>query len=403
MQPSFSAALRFWLLLGWISFGGPSGQIAIMYRELVEKKQWISSERFMHALNYCMLLPGPEALQLAIYIGWLWQQTWGGLVAGLLFILPSIFLMWGLSYIYIEYGTLPWIAALFYGLKPAVVAMVFLALCRIGQKALHHYEHYGIAALSFTALIFFKIPFPLIIVGALIIGYFFLPGAQAPSPHTQAPVKFRFSTLVIGCALWGLPVLLLGYIAGWGHVILQEALFFSKAALITFGGAYAVLSYVAEYAVNHLWISADQMIDGLGLAETTPGPLIIVLQFVGFLAAWRWPEPFEPFLAATLGAFITSWTTFVPSFLFIFLGAPYIEKLRDNAPLNAALSAVTAAIVGVILNLALWFGLHVFMTPAGVDLNALLIGLLAYIALARLHWHIVLVIVLSALLGWLLK
>ena len=413
--PSFHEAFRFWLKLGFISFGGPAGQIAIMQTELVDKRRWISQERFLHALNFCMLLPGPEAQQLAIYIGWLLHRTWGGIVAGTLFVIPSAVILWALSVVYVAYGTVPWIAAIFYGLKPAVLAIVIAAIVRLGRKALQTPLMGAVAAAAFALIFFVDVPFPAIIFGALLVGIFgrrlFKPvahGAAAqPEDRWDAAAPGRPSwrrALVIassGLVLWWLPILLLGAWQGWSGTLFQEGLFFSKAAMVTFGGAYAVLPYVAQQAVEHYgWLQAGQMIDGLGLAETTPGPLIMVLQFVGFLGGWHQPGGLPPLAAATLGAFITTWATFVPCFLWIFIGAPHIEQLRGNRRLNAALSAVTAAVVGVVLNLAVWFGLHVFF-PAGrpPDWFAAVVSGLALLALLRWKWDVLHVIAASALMG----
>ncbi len=388
--PAFREAFRFWLKLGFISFGGPAGQIAIMQNELVEKRRWISQSRFLHALNFCMLLPGPEATQLAVYIGWLWHRTAGGIVAGALFVLPSIFILWGLSVIYAVYGHVPWIASIFYGLKPAVMAIVAVAVIRIGRKALKNFVMWGTAALAFVAIYFFHVPFPVIILSALLIGFLggkywkekFGPrveateaGASAPgreaesSEHTRPSWRRSIRVAAVCLVLWWLPILLAGAWQGWNSTLFHEGVFFSKAAVVTFGGAYAVLPYVAQQALDtYGWLQTGQMMDGLGLAETTPGPLIMVLQFVGFMGGWNQPGALPPLLAATLGACMTTWATFVPCFLWIFLGGPYLEQLRGNENLTAALSTVTAAVVGVILNLAIWFGLHATLPKgAGVD------------------------------------
>jgi chromate transporter len=347
--PSFAVALRFWLKLGFVSFGGPSGQIAMMHTEVVEKKKWLSETHFLHALNFCMLLPGPEAQQLAIYIGWLLHKTRGGIVAGALFVVPSIFILWTLSYIYVAFGHVSSIAAIFYGLKPAVLAIVAAAVIRIGSKALRNAVMWTIALAAFVAIYFFRVPFPLIVIGAGIVGLiggkllprFFLgsldDGARSTSsaqdiltPPTKRSSLVRvFKTSATWVLIWSLPLALAGIFLGTQHTVFREGVFFSKAAVVTFGGAYAVLPYVSQQAVEHYqWLRADQMLDGLGLAETTPGPLIMVLQFVGFLGGWNHPGNLPPLLAATLGALITTWTTFVPCFLWVFLGAPYIEKLR---------------------------------------------------------------------------
>ena len=419
--PSFAVALRFWLKLGFVSFGGPSGQIAMMHTEVVEKKKWLSETHFLHALNFCMLLPGPEAQQLAIYIGWLLHKTRGGIVAGALFVIPSIFILWALSYIYVAFGHVSSIAAIFYGLKPAVLAIVAAAVIRIGSKALRNAVRWAIALAAFVAIYFFRVPFPLIIIGAGIVGLiggkllprFFLgsldDGARSTSsgrdilaPPTKRSSLVRvFKTSATWILIWSLPLALAGIFLGTQHTVFREGIFFSKAAVVTFGGAYAVLPYVSQQAVEHYqWLRADQMLDGLGLAETTPGPLIMVLQFVGFLGGWNHPGNLPPVLAATLGALITTWTTFVPCFLWVFLGAPYIEKLRGAKQLTAALSTVTAAVVGVILNLAVWFGMHVIFPPGrNVDWFALVVCAIAFVGILRWGWNIVPVILGSGLLG----
>jgi len=420
--PSFGEAFRFWLKLGFISFGGPSGQIAMMHAELVEKKRWIDNARFLHALNFCMLLPGPEAQQLAIYIGWLLHKTRGGIVAGALFVIPSIFILWALSYVYVAFGNIPWIAAIFYGLKPAVLAIVAAAVIRIGSKALKNAVMWSLALAAFVAIYFFRVPFPLIIISAGILGlignkilpqYFRGEVAQPldvdlinkvgdrAKPTWLHALKISATWIVI----WALPLALTGIFLGTEHTIFREGIFFSKAAVITFGGAYAVLPYVSQQAVEHYhWLAAPQMLDGLGLAETTPGPLIMVLQFVGFLGAWNHPGQLPPLLSATLGALITTWTTFVPCFLWVFLGAPYIEKLREVKLLTAALSTVTAAVVGVILNLAVWFGLHViFPGNEKVDWFALVVCAAAFVAMLRYKIDIIPVVLASGLLGLIWK
>ena len=412
-HPTFREAFRFWLKLGFISFGGPTGQIAIMHAELVEKKKWISEARFLHALNYCMLLPGPEAQQLATYVGWLLHKTWGGIVAGALFIIPSIFILWALSYIYVAFGTIPWIAAIFYGLKPAVLAIVAAAVLRIGSRALKNEVMWTLSAAAFVAIFFFHVPFPLIILSAAAIGFFggkwwrdkflvirghgkvkadsVLDDASAVPDHAKPSWSRALRVGIVWVILWSAPVLLLTFWLGSNHTVVQEGIFFSKAALVTFGGAYAVLPYVAQQAVQtHRWLSAGQMLDGLGLAETTPGPLIMVTQFVGFLGGWNHPGQLPPLAAATLGALVTTWTTFTPCFLWIFLGGPYIEKLRGNEALTTTLSAVTAAVVGVVLNLAVWFGLHVILPGNGmVDWFAIVVGTITFIGMVRWKWDIV--------------
>jgi chromate transporter len=416
--PSFGEAFRFWLKLGFISFGGPTGQIAMMHTELVEKKRWIDNARFLHALNFCMLLPGPEAQQLAIYIGWLLHKTRGGVIAGALFVIPSIFILWALSYVYVAFGNIPWVAAIFYGLKPAVLAIVAAAVIRIGSKALKNAAMWSLALAAFVAIYFFHVPFPLIIISAGILGlignkilpkYFRSESAHPSDVDLAGKVADRakptwlhaLKVSATWIVIWALPLALTGIFLGTDHTIFREGIFFSKAAVVTFGGAYAVLPYVSQQAVEHYhWLAAPQMLDGLGLAETTPGPLIMVLQFVGFLGAWNHPGNLPPLVSATLGALVTTWTTFVPCFLWVFLGAPYIEKLRDVKLLTAALSTVTAAVVGVILNLAVWFGLHVIFSASGtVDWFALVLCAAAFVAMLRYKIDIIPIVLASGLLG----
>jgi chromate transporter len=426
---SFWEAFRFWVKLGFISFGGPTGQIAIMHTELVEKKRWISESRFLHALNYCMLLPGPEAQQLAIYVGWLMHRAIGGIVAGAFFVIPSIFVLWSLSYIYVTYGKVLWISSMFYGLKGAVIAIVAAAVLRIGRKALSNHVMWFIAAVAFIAIFFLNVPFPLIVLGAGLIGLtggkifpgkFVLAGGRTTSvsnvqividddgvspEHTMPSLVRAVKTTAVCIILWWLPVLLLGFSLGWDHTLFKEALFFSFAAVITFGGAYAVLPYVAQQAVERFgWLSTNQMMDGLGLAETTPGPLIMVVQFVGFLGAWNHSGNLPPLFSATIGALITTWVTFIPCFLWIFLGAPHIEKLRGNVHLTSSLSAITAAIVGVVLNLAVWFSIHTLLPrDRGIDWFLLALSVAAFILMTRWKWDVVRVVLISALAGGLFK
>ncbi|HEX9652795.1 MAG TPA: chromate efflux transporter [bacterium] len=424
-SPSFSEALHFWMKLGFISFGGPTGQIAIMHSELVEKKKWISESRFLHALNYCMLLPGPEAQQLATYVGWLLHKTAGGIVAGALFVLPSVFILWMLSFAYVVHGKLDWVAAIFYGLKPAVVAIVACAVIRIGKKALKNEIMWILALSAFVAIFFFKMPFPLIMLTAGALGFTggkiwpqkFLATANhgtknSSSPsvvrdedesplHTRPTLRRAMRVCVIALILWWLPVFALGWWQGWDSTFFKQGIFFSKAAMVTFGGAYAVLPYVAQRAVmDYQWLSAPQMLDGLGLAETTPGPLIMVLQFVGFVGGWNHPGNLSPLLAAALGALITTWATFLPCFMWIFVGAPHIEALRGNRNLTAALSSITAAVVGVVLNLAIWFGLHILFPRTGaLDWFAAVVGVIAFVGMMKWNWNIVVVILGAGLLG----
>jgi chromate transporter len=420
---SLGEAFRVWLRVAALSFGGPAGQIAVMHRILVEEKRWISEARFLHALNYCMLLPGPEAQQLATYVGWLMHRTLGGIMAGGLFILPGIVAIMGLSWIYALYGKIGIVAALFFGLKAAVLAIVLEAVVRIGKRALKNRILIGIAAAAFVAIFFFDAPFPLIILAAGLIGFF---GGRAGLPQFQAgnhgndaqdndnllgehrpahatPNMGRsVRVAAIWLTLWLVPVLALVLILGRDDVFSQIAIFFSKMAMVTFGGAYAVLAYVAQQAVEtYGWLQPGEMLDGLGMAETTPGPLIMVLQFVGFMAAFRDAGALPPLLAGTLGGLLATWVTFAPCFLWIFLGAPYIEVLRGNRALSGALSAITAAVVGVILNLAIWFGIHTIFgnvqavewgpfsldAPVWESVNgwALLLSGAAILAMFRLH------------------
>ncbi len=381
---TWSEAFRVWLRVAALSFGGPAGQIAVMHRILVEEKRWISESRFLHALNYCMLLPGPEAQQLATYVGWLMHRTLGGLMAGGLFILPGIIAIMALSYIYAAYGQVGIVAALFFGLKAAVLAIVVEAVVRVGKRALKNNVMLALAGAAFFGIFFLDVPFPIIVFGAALIGFvggwmrleaFQVGGGHGASgkgealvdsllgddvpDHVKPTAGRALRVAVIWLVLWLVPVFTLLWLFGGQNVFSQIAVFFSKMALVTFGGAYAVLAYVAQQAVeNYRWLSAGEMLDGLGMAETTPGPLIMVLQFVGFMAAFRDPGTLSPMLAGTLGGLLATWVTFAPCFLWIFLGAPFIEKLRGNKALSAALSAITAAVVGVILNLALWFAIH---------------------------------------------
>jgi chromate transporter len=378
----FGEAFRVWLRVAALSFGGPAGQIAVMHRILVDEKHWVSEGRFLHALNYCMLLPGPEAQQLATYIGWLMHRTAGGIMAGGLFVLPGIIAIMGLSYIYAAYGHVWYIEALFFGLKAAVLAIVLQALVRVGRRALRNRVMLAFAAIAFVAIFFFAVPFPIIIVAAGVIGFV---GARSGRPefagvehggtgksagvasalgedvpeHARPDIGRALRAGLLWLSLWLVPVAALLIALGPANTFSQIALFFSKMAMVTFGGAYAVLAYVAQQAVEHYhWLKPQEMLDGLGMAETTPGPLIMVLQFVGFMAAYRDPGTLPPMLAAILGGLLATWVTFTPCFLWIFVGAPYIETLRGNKGLAGALTAITAAVVGVILNLSIWFALH---------------------------------------------
>lgn len=384
--PTFAEATRVWAKVGLLSFGGPAGQIALMHKELVEERRWIGEQRFLHALNYCMLLPGPEAQQLAVYIGWLMHRTVGGLVAGILFVLPGALVMLGLSILYVLYRHVPLIDAVFFGVKAAVLAVVVEAVLRIGRRALKNRVMIGIAIAAFIGIYVFRVPFPLIILAAGIVGWTgsrFAPGLfsggghggkSAPDfkgvidrmfergelAHADPSLARAARVVAVWLPLWLGPVLLLYLLTGSASVWTQIGAFFSTMAVVTFGGAYAVLAYVAQAAVDTFgWLAPGEMVDGLGLAETTPGPLIMVLQFVGFLAAYRAPGALDPLLAGCLGALLTTWVTFAPCFFWIFLGAPYVEALRGNKAISSALSAITAAVVGVVMNLAVWFALHV--------------------------------------------
>jgi chromate transporter len=382
---SFPEAVRVWAKVAALSFGGPAGQIAVMHRILVEQKKWIGEARFLHALNYCMLLPGPEAQQLAIYIGWLLHRTKGGLVAGTLFVLPGFVCIMVLSWIYAAYGNVGIVQALFFGLKAAVLAVVLEAVVRIGRRSLKNNVMRAIAAAAFVAIFFYSVPFPIIILGAGVIGFvgshlgrheFSVGGghgsadkglADADSAlgeelpaHARPTAAWSLKIGGIFLVLWLAPVAFLLLTQGSGNVFSQIAVFFSKMAVVTFGGAYAVLAYVAQEAVEtYHWLKPGEMLDGLGMAETTPGPLIMVLQFVGFMGAFRDPNGLPPLLAGTLGGILATWVTFTPCFLWIFVGAPFVEVLRGNKALSAALATITAAVVGVVLNLAVWFALHV--------------------------------------------
>ncbi len=431
---SFWQAFLFWLKLGFISFGGPAGQIAIMHQELVERRRWISERRFLHALNYCMVLPGPEAQQLATYIGWLMHRTWGGIVAGGLFVLPSLFILIGLSWVYIAFGDVPLVAGLFYGIKPAVTAIVFQAAHRIGSRALKNNVLWAIAAASFVAIFALNVPFPAIVAAAAAIGYF--GGRIAPEKFkaggghgeadksfgralidddTPTPEHALFSWVklskvaLMGFLLWLVPMGLLTASYGWDHTLTQMGWFFTKAALLTFGGAYAVLPYVYQGAVDgYGWLTPTQMIDGLALGETTPGPLIMVVTFVGFVGGYV-KAVFGPdslFLAGAVAATLVTWFTFLPSFVFILMGGPFIETTHGDLKFTGPLTAITGAVVGVILNLALFFGYHV-LWPKGLDGSfewvSALIALGAAIALFRFKANVIHVIAGCAVVGLALK
>ncbi len=422
--PGFGEALRFWIKLGWISFGGPAGQIAIMHKELVERKRWLGEEHFLHALNFCMLLPGPEAQQLATYLGWRLHGAKGGIAAGALFVIPSMFILFALSWVYMAGGHLPWLAAIFYGLLPAVIAVVAEAVIRIGKKALKSPTLIALAGVSFVAIYSFQVSFVLIIIAAGLLGWFGnrLVPSQFPAgkghgaakhsgdgpalilPPVPRPTWGRGLAITVLClTLWWLPVFAIAAWLGWESTAAQQGVFFSKAALVTFGGAYAVLPYVAQQAVEtHGWLSHGQMMSGLALAETTPGPLIMVLQFVGFVGGWQHPGTLTPLAGATLGAAITTWTTFLPCFLFVFLGAPYIDKLGEQPRLSAALTAITAAVVGVILNLGVKFAIHATWPDPGraFDPFVAVVAIAAFIAMQRFKVGLMTVIGACAVLGW---
>ncbi len=433
---TFREAARFWVKLGFISFGGPTGQIAIMHEEIVERRKWVSNGRFLHALNYCMLLPGPEAQQLAIYIGWLLHKVRGGLVAGIAFVLPSFFLMFGLSWAYASHGDVAWVSAVFSGLAASVIGIVASAVIRIGKKALANPLMIAVAVAAFAAIFLGHVPFPLIVLGAGSFGL--IGGALRPEmfavgvghelqenaqvaisdegslpDHVRPSAARALRVLVIGLVLWLVPLVLLAMWRGGADTLTQEGWFFSKAALVTFGGAYAVLSYINVAAVSQFkWLLPGQMVVGLGLAESTPGPLIMVVEFVGFVAGYQHPGELSPLVAGTLGAVVATWATFAPCFVWIFLGAPFIEKLRGNRRLAAALETITAAIVGVVANLAVFFGAHTLFdrvdtvrilggpvpSPqwSSVDPFALAVATVSFIGLWRFKWKIVPVVVTAA-------
>ncbi len=424
-------------MLGFINFGGPTGQIAIMYDELVERRRWISNGRFLHALNYCMLLPGPEAQQLAIYVGWLLHKVRGGIVAGVAFVLPAFFLILGLSYVYVTYGEVTWVSGIFYGLSAAVIGVVAAAVIRIGSTALRNPVMYGVAAAAFLAIFVFHVPFPLIVIAAGLIGFFAgsrWPGTFAiarghadeegtaisdegsAGAHTEVSFRRSATVLVVGLAVWFVPLLVVASWAGRGNVLTQEAWFFSKAAVVTFGGAYAVLAYINQAAVTQYgWLLPSQMVAGLGLAESTPGPLIMVTEFVGFVGAYQNPGGLDPVVAGILGAIVVTWATFAPCFLWIFLGAPFIEHLRSNERLTEALSTITAAIVGVVLNLAMWFAIHTLFTQvrdvsvfggpvpvpvwSSVEWFAVSVAAISFVGLWRFRWNVIPVVLASAAAG----
>jgi chromate transporter len=430
MKPTFGEAAKFWFLLGWINFGGPAGQIALMHEELVEKRRWIDSSRFFHALNYCMLLPGPEATQLATYVGWLLHGWRGGVVAGVFFILPGAALILALSFAYCTWGEVSGIRGLFYGLGPAVIAVVAAAVIRIGRNNLGNPALALLAAAAFVAIFFFQAPFPAVVLGAALVGLagfrvrpdWFRPTGRAADdavdPSRPTPSAARtLGVVLVHVVLWAAPIVALGLTRGWRDPFVTLSLFFSAAAMVTFGGAYAVLSYVAQAAVvTYGWLKPHDMTVGMGLAESTPGPLILVLQFVGYLAGWNHPPAgWSPLGSALLAAFLVLWTTFVPCFLWILAGAPYVERLRGRPAPAAALTAVTAAVVGVILNLALWLALRVLFRevqvrrlgpitlnlPSGstLDLFALLLSVVGFVALLRFKVPLLAVVLASAAAG----
>jgi chromate transporter len=426
-KPSFKEAFKFWTKLGFISFGGPAGQVAIMHEYLVGKKKWISESKFLHALNYCMILPGPEAQQLAIYIGWLLHGVWGGLAAGILFVLPSMFILLGMSAIYVTYGSIPWIYAIFVGLKPAVIAIVILALIKIGKKSLSSSFHYIIALSAFVCIFFFNIPFPLIIIGAIVVAALlrkFAPKIFSENNKKQekkvsdeneyyinansiadnigfSPSRF-WKQVGIASLLWLIPIIAFYLFTTDFEFWKKLSLFFTKAALVTFGGAYAVLPYVAQVSVEKFhWLSSFQMIDGLALGETTPGPLIMVLAFVGFMAGYN--HFGGSLLMGSIGLITTTFYTFVPCFLFIFAGAPVIERTHENKKIKEILGIVTAAVVGVVLNLTIYLSKAVIF-PAGISLTrldyiSLIWVLVSFIAMYRYTINMIVWIGISAAFG----
>ena len=425
-QPSFNAAFMVWLKIGCINFGGPAGQIALMHRVVVDEKKWVDEARFLHALNFCMLLPGPEAQKLATYLGWLLHGVRGGLAAGILFIVPGALVMLGLSLLYALGRGVPLIDGALFGIKAAVLVIVIEALIRIGRRALKTSVLLSLAAAAFVGIFFLSLPFPLIVAGAALIGYVVSRQSAAQLGLTDkvekvpppAQGRWRHFTVasLLGLLAWWAPVALAALVLGPQHVLVSIGMFFSKLAVVSFGGAYALLAYMAQQAVEtYGWMTAPEMVDGLGLAETTPGPLILVTQFVGFLAAFRDAAPFSPVAAGVLGAAMTTWVTFVPSMLWIFAGAPFVERLRANRQLSGALAAITAAVVGVILNLSVWFALHVLFgkvtemhagplrwyafDPLALDRQAAVLAAVAAILAFRFHRSLIEVVVVMALLG----
>lgn len=413
----FGEAFRFWVKLGFVNFGGPAGQISIMHRELVERKRWVSESQFLRALNFCMILPGPEAQQLATYIGWRLHGTLGGVVAGVFFVLPSVFVLLLLSFLAVAYSEVEAITGLLYGIQPVVVAIVLEAVLRIGRRTLRHAALVLFAVASFVCVYFLSVPFPMVVGAAALAGFllqFRYPAVFQPGEHGQPaaedpqettaktfpPMRRNLKLLAVFLALWAAPVGALWMWRGGGDALVNLALFFTGAAFVTFGGAYAVLSYVANVAVNHYgWLDTGQMVQGLALAESTPGPLIMVTQYVGFLGAWKFSGPFDPLLYGTLGALTTTYVTFLPCFLFIFVLAPYIELLSENRRLQAALTGVTAAIVGVILNLGVYFGSHVLFPDGRLDFFALVLAVISFIVLQRFKTPMYVMVPLGALAG----
>ena len=422
----FPQAFRVWLKIGCIGFGGPAGQIALMHRILVDEKKWVDEARFLHALNFCMLLPGPEAQKLATYVGWLLHGTRGGLAAGILFVVPGALVMLGISLLYVLGKGIPVVDGALFGIKAAVLVIVVEALIRIGRRSLKSWLLVTLAGLAFVGIYFLDLPFPLIVAAAAVAGFFVsqsspaLLGLKAGGHGAAGPEPGRWrhfaAATAIGLALWWAPVALAAAMLGADHVFAEIGLFFSKLATVSFGGAYALLAYMAQEAVEtHRWMSAPEMVDGLGFAETLPGPLIKVTQFVGFLGAYRNPAPFSPVTAGVLGSALTTWVTFVPPMLLIFAGAPFVEQLRANQRLSGALAAITAAVVGVILNLTVWFVLHVLFPevsearagplrwlafdPATIDVKAGALALVAAALAFRFHRGLVELVAIMAALG----
>lgn len=398
--PSLRALIATWARIGALSFGGPAGQIALMHKTLVEEKRWLGEQQFLHALNFCMLLPGPEAQQLATYSGWLTHGVRGGLIAGLLFILPGAFLMMALAAGYVTAGQHPLVYGMLLGVQAVVIALVLEALLRVSRRALKQPWHWGIALAAFAALALARAPFPLVIVVAGVAGALLARGEGGQPEAGPVPRGRPWRTLGLGLALWFAPVALAALLVGPDHLLTRMGLFFSQMAVVTFGGAYAVLAYVGQAAVEgYGWLTPSQMLHGLGLAETTPGPLILVLQFVGFVGAHANPAPFSPLIAGILGALMALWTTFAPCFLWIFLGAPHIERLRSHVRLAGALAGITAAVVGVIASLGLWFAGHVLVVAGSFQVVPAAIAVAAMVALVRFHVPLIAVIAAGAIAG----